>query len=200
MYFQRDYVLRMIEMVGELMRRLVDEVEEISAREELDEIAAKGCGLTMAVLRGATPESLLSMLDEPQRYLAAKLLEISVEIDRRTHTDDALLPEQAQALALYSALEDPDYQQSAAERAHFLLRDTLSGLPIETMRSAGALFERAGRFADAEDALYAAMESDPAMATGLRAFYHRALAAEDGALRAGGLTREEVREALDELG
>ena len=47
MYFQRDYILRMIEMLGEFMRKILDLARDADAQAELDEVSRKACGLPL---------------------------------------------------------------------------------------------------------------------------------------------------------
>lgn len=194
MYFQRDYVLRMIEMMGDLVRRIGMIAREADARAELDEVAQRACGLPMTMLQTGEPEDLENLLNEPQRYLASELLLIAVEIERRTQTDDALAPLQAQAIALLCHLTDADYMLPAADRVAGILKDALGTLPPQALLDAAILLERAGRYAAAEDALFAAMEHTPAAQPPAVAFYDRLALLSESALRAGGLSPEEVAE------
>lgn len=199
MYFQKDYVLRMIEMMGELVRKIGAMMREADAREELSEIAQKACGLPMEMLRSGDTETLAGLLEEPQRFLAAELVLISLEVDRRTVPEETLLPLYQQALALYSTLADPDYVLPAGERVATILSDHLDQLPVASLLRAARLLERAGKYASAEDALYAATEIDPENAISLRAFYDRLSALSDAALLAGGLSRAEIDEGRASL-
>lgn len=194
MYFQRDYVLRMIEMMGDLMRRIGSIAREIDARAELDEIAQRACGLPMSMLQTGEPDDLNNLLSEPQRYLASELLLIAVEIERRTQTDDTLAPLQAQAIALLSGLTDADYMLPAADRVAGILRDALGTLPSKALLDAASLLESAGQYAAAEDALFAAMELTPTAQPLAVAFYDRLALLSENALCAGGLSPEEVAE------
>lgn len=194
MYFQRDYVLRMIEMIGELFRRILATVDDVDAIKELDEIANKACGLPLAMLRGGDAAMLADTLEEPQRFLAAELLRIATRIDSRTQTDDALLPLYAQTIAILSGLRDPDYAIPAADRVALILRERLTDLPTDSLLRAAALLEHAGLYADAEDALFAAMEHTPDIRAQITAFYDRLEALDDRALLAGNLTRDELSE------
>lgn len=203
MYFQRDYVLRMIEMMGELIQRICAVAREADAREELDEIAGKACGMPMRMLRGQSPDALSELLDDPQRFLSAELLMIAIEVDRRTHTEEELLPEKEQAVRLYATLRDPDYLLPAADRVAGLLDDILFDAGEITLLAAAGLLETAGRYAAAEDALHAAAAHNPVHRTAALAFYDRLDEVDDRALQGGGLSRAEIsegREALPGLG
>ncbi len=194
MYFQKDYVLRMIEMMGELVRRICSIAREADARAELDEISQKACGMPMSLLATGDPGTLTDLLGEPQIYLAAELLLIEVEIASRKETEDMLLPLRIQALALFSSLKEPDYMIPASDHARRVMEDALDQLPLESLLGIVPLFERAGQYAAAEDALFAAYEMDPAVKPLIEAYYDRLDAQKDDALRAGGLSRDEIAE------
>lgn len=191
MYFQRDYILRMIEMIGELARRLLAMADEADARAELDEISRRACGMPLVNLKKTDVQTLETLLSEPQRFLTAQLLLIACEVDARTHGEDELIPTRAQALGLLATLEDPDFLPQACNVAHRTMEPLLDALSAQELRSAAALFERGDFFAAAEDALYAAEDDEARLA-----FYRRALLQEDRLLRAGGLPREEIIEAI----
>ena len=103
-------------------------------------------------------------------------------------------PARAQALSLLATLQTPDYLPRACDRAHSAMEEMLDFLAPAELAALAALFERGGRFAAAEDALWAA-ENRAALA----AFYRRLLAMDDAALCAGNLPREEILEAVRAL-
>lgn len=200
MYFQKDYVLRMIEMMGDLMRRLLQAAREADALEEIDEISQKACGMPLSMLREADTGTLETLLSEPQRYLAAELLMIDIEIASRKQMDDALLPRRTQAISIYATSKDPDYMLLAADRAEALLETVLGDLPADLLLRVALLMERADKFASAENALFMAMEEMPELRPEVCAFYNRIERLPDQALLAGGLSREEIAEGRAELG
>ncbi len=194
MFFQRDYVLRMIEMMGDLVRNILSIAREVDARGELDAIAGRACGMPMSMLRAQPPEALAELLDDPQRFLAAELLMIDIEISRRTHTEDTLIPDKEQAIRLYATLRDPDYLLPAADRVSGMLEEMLADAAEDTLLAAAGLLEEAGQFAAAEDALFAAAERNPAHLPAAHALYDRLDGVSENALLSGGLSREEIAE------
>lgn len=194
MYFQRDYILRMIEMIGELARRILDNAREEDARAELDEISRKASGMPLKMLKTADVSTLETLLSPEQRYLCAELLLIGAQVDARGQPDEAVNPARAQALSLLATLQNPDYLPRACDRAHSVMEKMLDFLAPAELAALAALFERGGRFAAAEDALWAAEDK-----TALAAFYQRLLAMDDAALCAGNLPREEILEAVREI-
>lgn len=199
MYFQRDYVLRMIEMLGEMMRRIKAIAREADAYGELEEVAQKACGLPMSMLETGAPDMLRELMDEPQRFLAAELLLIDVEVKARTRTDEALLPLRTQALALYSSLKEPDYLFPATSRVSGLLAQALDQLPVEILLSTASALERGSQYATAEDALFAAADADASVHPFITAFYDRLTLLDDETLLEGGLSREEIEEGRTAL-
>lgn len=198
MYFQKDYVLRMIEMMGDLVRRICSIAREADARAELDTVAQRACGLPMEMLREGEPHTLEALMDEPRRYFAAELLLIAVEVERRTHADEELIPFYTQALALYATLAD-DYAKPAADRAGRIVRENLPLLPADALKVSAGLFERTGQYALAEDAWFAAVELSPDDAPKAEAFLLRLAVLDAHRLRSGGLSPDEVTEALRAL-
>lgn len=195
MYFQKDYILRMIEMMGDLVRRICAIASENDARAELDEIAQRACGLPLKMLRDGDPQMLNNVLEDAQRFLAAELLMIALAVDARTKTDEELLPLRIQILALYASVREPDYALPAAERAATITGKYLAQLPVESLLSSAALFEYAGQLAPAEDAFYAAADQSQEAIGDLLSFYIRLDQLDDRVLLAGGLSRDEVTEA-----
>ena len=194
MYFQRDYILRMIEMIGEIARRILDEAREEDARAELDEISRKASGMPLKMLKTADVATLETLLSPDQRYLCAELLLIGAQVDARTQPDETINPARAQALSLLATLQNPDYLPRACDRAHAAMEEMLDFLTPAELTALAALFERGDRFAAAEDALWAAEDR-----TALAAFYRRMLAMDDAALLAGNLPREEILEAMRDI-
>jgi len=200
MYFQRDYVLRMIEMMGEMVRRICSIAREADARQELEEICQKASGMPMAMLRTEDPDTLAELLSDAQRYLAAELLVIDMEISRRTKMEEELLPVREQALRLFASLQEPDYALPACEPVRELLGGFYDQLPLEPLLRAAGLLERGGAYADAENALFAALPLSPRARGEAEAFYDRLEKLKDHELLAGNFSRAEIaegRQALD---
>jgi hypothetical protein len=197
-YFQKDYVLRMIEMLGELVRRIGEMTREADARGEVNEIAERACGLPIGLLAATDAASLPEMLGEAQRYLAGQLLLIHLEIEARKAPEETLAPIRAQALAIFATLMEPDDLLPAADTAARLLPEVTDDLPLETLVAVAGLLERAGLYAPAEDAHFAALERGGATQPAAN-FYERLAQLPDSALIQGGLPRAELAEGLAAL-
>ena len=72
--FQRDYILRMIEMMGDLMRRVKELMDELSQMRLLEEACRRRCGLPLSALETLTTESLTELLSPTPRLFASELL------------------------------------------------------------------------------------------------------------------------------
>ncbi len=200
MYFQRDYILRMIEMVGDLLRRIRDGLQNLITKAELDKISGQACGMPLSLLESADPETLRDILDEPRRYLAAQLLIAQAALESPSAPDDeALLPARMQALSLLSSLKEADFAPSAASEAARILPYVLDSAPVALLMEAATLLEAGGAYAPAEDALYAALDQGAENTKEIDAFYSRLLAKTDADVRLGGLSHEEVNEGKEEL-
>ncbi len=72
--FQHDYILRMIEMMGDLMRRVKELMDELSQMRLMDEACRRHCGLPMGALEALSAESLVELLAPTPRLFASELL------------------------------------------------------------------------------------------------------------------------------
>ena len=55
--FQRDYILRMIEMMGDLMRRVKELMDELARMRLLEEACRRQCGLPLSALETLSTEA-----------------------------------------------------------------------------------------------------------------------------------------------
>lgn len=149
-------------------------------------------------LMGTDPET------RPARcYVLGVLLKEEAEIERLGHRDEESLHSCLKALSLLltAFLESPrplegDHATRIEECVVFL-QDV--HLPPEVLEQLMMFYERVGKFAKAEDALFALIDmSDEYKDRGF-AFYERLLQQPDAALEAGGLPRGEVEEGLSQL-
>ncbi len=224
-----DLILRMLDQIGEVAARVLTGRVPGALHEAERELASAYRELTgsgRALVARLSSEQLLAILGAPTRfnrergYLLARLLEIDASLA------DARLQEGGEG-------DDPVAARSSAEVDRFKALDlyleaALAGLDEEDLDTrirdlegalAGAALPEAnhwrrfayaearGRFAEAEDLLFEALErfgaGDEAAARG-RAFYRALAARSDDELEAGALPRDEVgegREAFErELG
>jgi len=193
MLFQKDYVLRMIEMLGDFAHELLERLKDADAHLRLEEVCRAACGLSPSLLEKTDLDTLCDLLSDEQRYFAAHLLLLRGKLLLRKQGEEAQAIPAAQALRLFSSLSDPDEFRPAALAAAEILRPLLSHLPADALLCAAAALERGGEYALAEDAFYAAEAPKDI----LSAFYHRLLLLPQERLIAGGLPKEEIEEALE---
>jgi tetratricopeptide (TPR) repeat protein len=166
-------------------------------------------GIGAKVAGTLTEAQLLELLaqtggtDRRRVTLLAELLKVEGDLyDDLGAVDDAL-PRYLRALGLTArlaaegdGLPDPRLAADLADRlGGFTLAPAVS---LERSR----VYEALGRYGDAEDALFEAIEASPGdsgpVDAGI-AFYRRLLALGDAAMRAGNLPRDEVEAALADL-
>src|SRR6266511_657610 len=194
--YQRDYLMRQIEQAARVLAAIMRKAlggEPDQALGMFDQAYQPLLGVSQRVVSTLTDEQLISLLTSgsmPDLRRVASVLEV-VKSEADVHTQAG-------------------NQQAAATRYRRAL--TLAGDLVErtggmalspSQRLALArVLESLGRYADAEDALFEAIDDLPAD-TGLVdagiAFYQRLLALQDADLETGGLPREEVKSSLAEL-
>ena len=79
MFFQRDYVLRMIEMMGDFMRRISELLSDLERTKLLDDACQKHTGLSLETAEALSGESLEEMLSPVPRLMMSELLYIRAE-------------------------------------------------------------------------------------------------------------------------
>lgn len=72
--FQRDYILRMIEMMGDLMRRVKELMDELAQMRLLEEACRRQCGQPLSALETLSAASLTEMLSPTPRLFASELI------------------------------------------------------------------------------------------------------------------------------
>ncbi len=198
MYYQSDTVMRMIESLGQLLRRLLGLTEEQRLEEAahlLRDAMHRLTGVELSVARALPAERLFYLIGtgEPARTLAAaRVMCMQADLD-----DGLLCPEEGAALR-QKALEV--YLRLGPEGGGYVVEH------VEVLRGRGIpadphllmqFYESVGSFARAEDALDAALTAGTLDEQDARAFYARLLALSDGTLVRGGLPRGEVLEGMD---
>lgn len=209
----QDYILRMIEQMrvfvaGLFRLRDQGDLEEASAR--ISDAYGRLAGIPESLVHGLSEEDVVNLLSS-RGYLAADRCLALAEILR----EEGLLweakgqPEEAEpryrkALRLYleSLQESDDLRAVDLPGLDDLFR-TLSGVPLpDTTRSlAMSYLESTGQYDQLENVVVTWLEttSSPEAGDFALAMYARLLEKNDAQLIIGGLTRGEVREALELL-
>src|SRR6266545_1594965 len=201
--YQRDYLMRQIEQAARVLAAIMRKAlggEPDQALGMFDQAYQPLLGVSQRVVSTLTDEQLISLLTSgsmPDLRRVASVLEV-VKSEADVHTQAG--NQQAAATRYRRALTLAGY---LAGRSDELVERTggMALSPSQRLALARVL-ESLGRYADAEDALFEAIDDLPAD-TGLVdagiAFYQRLLALQDADLETGGLPREEVKSSLAEL-
>lgn len=194
MYFQRDYVLRMIEMMGEFARRLLDMAREEDARIELDQVSRRACGMPLAMLKRRMCKRCKRCFPNRSAILAHSCCCSAAKLTRARALRRSLPPRARRRSRCF-----PRWKIRT-------MYPTPARWPAGRWNRCLIFFRRRSCFAP-QRCLSAAMIMQPpkmrsmSQATGKRAkpFYERLLRLDDAALLAGNLPREEILEAAAKL-
>lgn len=197
MIFQRDYILRIIEQLGEAVCRLKEAVRELDKERLLAGLYREKCGVSMKTADGLDVESLINMLPSEPRLVLSELYYI-----RALHT--RVLPETeteflTRSMQLLLSLEDESLIcQERRERLHDLTLKV--SLTPEEQLAAFRFFLEGEAFDWAEDALFFALEegAEDALQQGMAGFESLRTFSDDR-LQRGGMPREELDMLMREL-
>jgi len=212
---KQDYILRLIEQVGQALRRVTGKIQTedpATVEQDLDEALTDLTGLSFEVLDSLPLSSILSVLDShsepnPARILAiAECSFVRAKIaDAADHPDTALRA-RVTGLTLYleglTLFRHEAVADAEARAEEMILALRSIDLPQETVVRLFRFRAATGRFADAENALFEILERRPAPPKLIdegTAFYRHLLSLSDEELEAGNLPRDEVAEGLEDL-
>lgn len=202
--FQRDYILRMIEMMGDLARRVAQLMDELEYLHQLDKESRLHCGLPLKALEELSFESLRDMLAPEARLYASELIYLrAMERSMQWEARDELLLKSLRLLATLS--EEGVLCEVRAPRLRELKQQLLPLLTAEDLAACAMFFSSGGAFDEMEDALFQALERLPSpeerlalVGKGAELLRQAANATEE-TLAHCGMTREELLEAAEEL-
>lgn len=155
--FQRDYILRMIEMMGDLMRRVKELMDELSQMRLLEEACRRQCGLPLSALETLTTESLTELLSPTPRLFASELLYLRATALPAPWEEGRMLRLKSMRLLLTLEEEGPLCELRAA-RVQALKLELADLLLPEDLMACAAFLRQGGAYADMEDALFEAAE------------------------------------------
>ncbi len=201
MAFQQDYVLRMIEMMGEMLRRLNRILDTRERARALDDVCREQCGLPLRSAFSLSEESLCALLPEQMlfslseiTYLQAKI--ISDEAEKQGHYLRAL-----RLLVLFSG--DESVCRARQMRLKEIMARCGDMLEAADYLACARFFAAAGEYAACEDAVFLGAETeagnDGAYRAQGRAILAGLLSLPDEGLLLGGLPRNEVYQAMNDL-
>ncbi len=204
MFFQRDYVLRMIEMMGDLMRRIGELLDDLSRAKLLSEACRTHCGIDLESAEALTAESLETLLPPMPRLMMSEILYMrakasSLPMDQQ----EELFYKSFHLLAsLWSEGPLCELRTGRLLELKALLMDRISP---EELLCCARFFQEAEAYDHMEDALFQAAEQlppgaerDAALAEGTGMLAQAASAAPQ-ALAFAHCTREELLDSVRDL-
>jgi hypothetical protein len=214
---RRDYILRMIEQLTQVLTRTRQQIAARQfgdAREELDKVFIELTGADTDTVSELSETELLAKLtlDAPTLIFREKTLIMTALLQEAGQLHIAEGREESGHacwlkslnLLLTLKLQDADFEFPAFVPKIDLLRDQLRDvtLPLQTLAGLWRHYENIGAYARAEDSLALLLEAEPdnaALRTEAKTFYQRLLRQSDSALESGNLPRAEVQSGLAEL-
>lgn len=182
--FQRDYILRMIEMMGDLMRRVKELMDELAQMRLLEEACRRQCGLPLSALETLSTESLTEMLSPTPRLFASELIYLRATASPSLWEEGRMLRLKSLRLLLTLAQEGPLCELRAA-RVQALKLELMDLLLPEDLMACAAFLRQGGAYADMEDALFEAAGAVPGRRSRAGVRPRRGMLAARGGARAG---------------
>jgi tetratricopeptide (TPR) repeat protein len=204
--------MRQIEIAGQMLARIL-QVAKGGRRDEalglFDQAYQPLLGVSARVVSTLSEEQLLSLLtsgsmpDLRRVATVLELLKVEADLHAEAGNQAAAVPRYRRALALAGFLAARSETLPDATLAADLVERAATLEPSQAhRRQLARVLEALGRYADAEDALFEAIDTDPddpgPVDTAI-AFCQRLLALDPEALAAGGLPLDEVKASLAEL-
>lgn len=156
MDYRRDYILRLIHMLGELMRRIYERLDNRQRLDLLDKACREHCGMSLSTAESLTTDSLYSLLSPMPRFMLGELLAIKAETVPLPAGDAEAL--QYRALQMLSSLYDETQLcDLRADRLRELKRAVLPMLTADDLMACARFFFTAERYDEMEDALFQAL-------------------------------------------
>ena len=209
---RNDYILRLIDLLGVFIAKLMLQVERgelVGAKEEVDAISRKIVGLPLAVLESNPAEGLVSLLsaavgpDYPRIMAAGIILDARAQVacQEADEVTAFRLWTSSASLLITGACS---LNEEISDRCHQHLEEVMRRLteyeiPACLHLALAEHYEACGRFSRAEDHVYEGLQDDPERVAKWRAFFKRLEQLSDAELEAGNLSRGEVRQSLSDL-
>tara|TARA_Y100001934_G_scaffold274746_1_gene367750 strand:+ start:906 stop:1598 length:693 start_codon:yes stop_codon:yes gene_type:complete len=214
---RQDYIVRMIEKFAALIAQIVQRSSEgdlEDVRKLINQGTEEWVGLTIEEMREMSDSKLISRLlkgvstaeGRNRCFMTVALLHQTARLHDRTNEQGEAVQCRLRALALLMTIRNfteeevvPDFVPKLA-----LLLEELKGfeLPAPVLAALMHHHELNGEFAKAEDRLFELldrMEWEGRTIEFGHSFFHRLLGKSDEELVAGGLPKEEIESAIEEL-
>ena len=201
MIVQKDYVLRMIEMMGDFFRALGDMIDEREQLNALNAACREYCGMSVEAAHRLEPRSVGELLPPKAVFVLSEIFYLEARVRRVSDERKAeiFLPA---ARLLASLSEESELCALRAERLREMTAACDDMMTSDDFFACAKFFSAGERFDLAEDAVFHAAEraSDvPYAILQGRAVLMNMLTLPDLTLTAGGLPRAEVTRAIDDL-
>ncbi len=161
--FQRDYILRMIEMMGNLARRVAELMDQLEYLHQLDDESRLNCGLPLKALEELSEESLMDMLGPEPRLYASEILYLRA-IEPNTYWDQKARLMLKSLRLLASLTEESLLCELRSPRLKELKQAVLSMMTVDDLLAVAGFFAEGGSFDEMEDALFQAVERSRSVA------------------------------------
>ena len=204
MDFERDYILRLIQMMGDFMRRIAEKMDDLERGRMLDMECRKLCGMSMEAGASLAFESLREMLSPMPRYMLSELLYVKAMASSSLPIEEAdqLL---IKALRLLATLHtEARLCDLRAQRLDEIKAAVFMQLTAADLMDCARFFAQAERYDLMEDTLFQALARtsvqervqtlDEAVS-----MLRRGAKATENALALCGMTADELRQAAHEL-
>ncbi len=203
MFFQKDYVLRMIEMMGDFMRRIGEMLDDMQRLRLLDDACREHCGMDLGAAGKLSEESIIELLSPQPRLMMAEILYIQAMQTSLPDEDRERLLYRCARLLL-SLREESLLCELRLERMKSCLADAGQLFTARDRMEAAAFFMQAEQFGLGEDLLYQALdeapiEEYPQLLLEGQSLMESCLRLPKSRLEIGGLPYSEVIESLETL-
>jgi len=159
MDYQRDYILRLIHMLGDLMRRIFELLDDKQRVRLLSDACREHCGMPLETAEALDTESLISLLASMPRFMAAELLCAKAEVTSLPIGEAEELKYKGLRL-LASLYAETQLCELRAEKLATLKREVFPLLTGADLMDCGRFFWQAERYDEMEDALFQALEGE----------------------------------------
>ncbi len=211
--YRRDYLLRMIERLAQIIARILDQKDLKSAEETLREIDGTGkmfSGIDRMMISSFSTEDLIGLMHAGGAFDTNKCLAISElqyaegQVLEACHDESEckLRFQRSLRFLLEAVTEDRNIPADTYDERIQILVQKLQDivLPPALRKKLFRHYEGRGEYAKAEDVLYELLETNPdeSRDDGI-VYYKRLLLKTDEELEKGNLPRKEIEEGLQKL-
>jgi hypothetical protein len=203
MFFQKDYILRMIEMMGDFMRRIGEMLDDMHRLRLLEDACREHCGMDLNAAGSLSVESIIDLLAPQPRLMMAEILYIqAMQTSLPEDTRDQLLYRCARLLL--SLREESLLCELRWERLNACITEVGPLFTPGDRMDAAAFFIQAEKFGLGEDQLYesldeASLEEYPKLLKAGQELMESCLTLPKNRLESGGLPYPEVLESITTL-